>query len=123
MKFDDIVRVTGATPRHIRYLIAEGFVPAPTGGRTYATYSDIHVTAIRRYERLKRLGFPPAAIRLLLGAKEGVPVPVVPGLTVVVALELIGGTEDAAGIARQAAAKIEQILSPDGVAERSSDAG
>ena len=27
LKFDDLVSVTGSTPRQIRYLIAEGFVP------------------------------------------------------------------------------------------------
>ena len=111
MKFDELVSVTGTTPRQIRYLIAEGFVPPPTGGRTYATYSDVHVTAIRRYDRLRRLGFPPAAIRLLLEAREGIPVPIADGLTLVVAPDLIGRGGDVAGMAAKAAAKIEELLS------------
>jgi len=111
LKFDDLVRVSGTTPRQIRYLIAEGFVPPPTGGRTYATYSDVHVTAIRRYDRLRRLGFPPAAIRLLLEAREGIPVPIADGLTLVVAPDLIGRGGDVAGMAAKAAAKIEELLS------------
>ena len=111
MKFDEFVRLSGTTARQIRYLIAEGFVPPPTGGRTYATYSDDHVTAVRRYERLKGLGFPPAAIKLLLGAKAGIPVPIVPGLTLVIAPELIGSDRNARAIAAQAAEKIEEILS------------
>ncbi|MBG0807947.1 MerR family transcriptional regulator [Methylosinus sp. H3A] len=110
MKFDELVQATGIAARQIRYLIAEGFVPPPTGGRTYATYGDDHVRAIRRYERLKGLGFPPAAIRLLLDAKEGVPVPVVSGLTLVIAPELIGSAADASAIAAKAAAKIEELL-------------
>ncbi len=111
LKFDELVSVTGTTPRQIRYLIAEGFVPPPTGGRTYATYSDIHVTAIRRYDRLRSLGFPPAAIRLLLDAREGIPVPIIKGLTLVIAPELIGTGGDVDGIAAKAAAKITEILS------------
>ena len=65
-------------------MIAEGFVPPPTGGRTYAEYGEAHTTAIRRYARLKELGFPPAAIRVLLQAREGVPYPVADGVTLVV---------------------------------------
>lgn len=110
MKFDELVQSTGVAGRQIRYLISEGFVPPPTGGRTYATYSDNHVRAIRRYERLKGLGFPPAAIRLLLDAKEGIPVPIVPGLTLVIAPELIGSGDDASAIAAKAAGKIEELL-------------
>ena len=111
LKFDELVEITGTAPRQIRYLIAEGFVPPPTGGRTYATYNDVHVTAIRRYDRLRSLGFPPAAIRLLLDAREGIPVPVIDGLTLVIAPELIGAGGDVADIAAKAAAKIADILS------------
>ena len=111
LKFDDLVSITGTTPRQIRYLIAEAFVPPPTGGRTYATYNDVHVTAIRRYDRLRSLGFPPAAIRLLLDAREGIPVPIANGLTLVIALELIGSGGDVSGIAALAAAKVEELLS------------
>ncbi|MEQ1882744.1 MAG: helix-turn-helix domain-containing protein [Burkholderiales bacterium] len=111
LKFDDLVSITGTTPRQIRYLIAEGFVPPPAGGRTYATYSDVHVTAIRRYDRLRSLGFPPAAIRLLLDAREGVPVPIANGLTLVIAPELIGSGGDVDGIAAKAAAKVKELLS------------
>lgn len=112
LKFDDLVSITGTTPRQIRYLIAEGFVPPPTGGRTYATYSDVHVTAIRRYDRLRSLGFPPAAIRLLLEAREGIPVPIANGLTLVIAPELIGSGGDVPGMATKAAAKVEELLRP-----------
>lgn len=111
LKFEDLVDQTLTTPRQIRYLIAEGFVPPPLGGRTYATYNAGHVEAIRRYNRLRRLGFPPAAIRLLLDAREGVPVPIADGLTLVIAPELIGRGEDVAALAAKAAAKVEEVLS------------
>lgn len=110
MKFDELVRLTGAAPRQVRYLIAEGFVPPPSGGRTYATYGDAHVTAIARYERLRALGFPPAAIRLLLDAREGVPLPLAPGVTLVIATDLIGSGADAAPIVAEAAAKLGDLL-------------
>lgn len=111
LKFDDLVAITGTTPRQIRYLIAEGFVPPPTGGRTHAAYSDVHVTAIRRYDRMRSLGFPPAAIRLLLDAREGIPVPIIDGLTLVIAPDLIGSGGDVPGIAAKVAAKVEELLS------------
>ena len=63
-------------------------MPPPTGGRTYADYGEEHMAAIRRYVRLKELGFPPAAIRVLLEAREGVPFPVADGITLVVAPDL-----------------------------------
>ena len=59
-------------------------MPPPTGGRAMADYGETHVEAIQRYMRLRELGFPPAAIRRLLEAKEGAPFPVVPGITLVV---------------------------------------
>lgn len=111
LKLDDLVGATGATPRQIRYLIAEGFMPPPTGGRAYATYGEVHVTAIRRYERLRSLGFPPAAIRLLLDAREGIPVPIASGITLVIAPELIGSGGDVDAIAARCAARIGELLS------------
>jgi len=69
-------------------------VPAPRGGRANADYGDDHVAAIRRYVRLRDLGFPPAAIKLLLHAKEGAPFVVAPGVTLVVDPNLIGSGAD-----------------------------
>jgi MerR family copper efflux transcriptional regulator len=84
VRFQDIIRQTGVTERQLRYLIAEGFVPPPSGGRATAQYGEEHVAAVVRYARLKELGFPPAAIRRLLEAGAGVPIPVAEGLTLVV---------------------------------------
>lgn len=52
-------------PRFVRFLIAEGVIPAPSGGRTYATYGADHLHGIRRYLRLRDAGLSVAAIRLL----------------------------------------------------------
>ena len=88
MKLKQLSQCTGLAPRQIRYLIAEGFMPPPTGGRAHADYGEEHRTAIGRYLRLKELGFPPAAIRVLLEARTGVPFPVADGITLVVAPDL-----------------------------------
>src|SRR5215472_19071382 len=90
MNIRSLAALTGTAERQIRYLIAEGFVPAPRGGRANADYGDDHVAAIRRYVRLRDLGFPPAAIKLLLQAKEGAPFVVAPGVTLIVDPNLIG---------------------------------
>lgn len=110
MKLDQLATITGATVRQIRFLIAEGFVPRPDGGRTYASYDDKHVRAIRRFQRLKALGFPNAAICLLLNAREGVPIPVVEGVTLVVSTELIGHNVDVEPIVERAGVQLREAL-------------
>jgi MerR family copper efflux transcriptional regulator len=90
MNIRELIDLTGVAERQVRYLIAEGFVPAPHGGRSNADYGEEHVEAIRRYSRLRDLGFPPAAIKLLLEAHEGAPFSVAPGLTLVIDPKLLG---------------------------------
>ena len=89
MRLRDLIARTGVVERQVRYLISEGFVPAPRGGRANADYGEDHVEAIRRYARLRDLGFPPAAIKLLLPAREGAPFPVAPGVTLVISPDLL----------------------------------
>jgi MerR family transcriptional regulator, copper efflux regulator len=89
MHIRELAARTGVAERQIRYLIAEGFIPPPRGGRANADYGEDHVAAIDRYARLRDLGFPPAAIKLLLQAREGVPFPVAPGITLVVDPKLL----------------------------------
>jgi MerR family transcriptional regulator, copper efflux regulator len=90
MNIRELTARTGLAERQIRYLIAECFIPPPRGGRANANYDEDHVTAITRYVRLRDLGFPPAAIKLLLQTNEGAPFPVAPGLTLVVDPKLLG---------------------------------
>lgn len=123
MKIDEISAKTGAAVRQIRFLIAEGFVPPPEGGRTYARYGDEHVRAIRRYQRLKTLGFPNAAVRLLLDAREGVPVPVVDGLTLVIAPDLIGSDADVDKIVECTEKRLREALSDEAPRTRKRAAG
>jgi DNA-binding transcriptional MerR regulator len=90
MNIRELTSRTGLAERQIRYLIAEGFMPPPRGGRANADYDEDHVAAITRYTRLRDLGFPPAAIKLLLQSTEGAPFPVAPGLTLVIDPKLLG---------------------------------
>ena len=94
VKLPELLRRTGTTARQVRYLISEKFIPAPTGGRAHASYSDDHVRAIQKYLKLRQLGFSPASIRALLGARQGVPVPTDAGITLIVPAELVGSGRD-----------------------------
>jgi MerR family copper efflux transcriptional regulator len=46
-----------------------------------ADYGREHLAAIRRYQHLHGLGYPPAAIKLLLQTDEAIPIKIVPGVT------------------------------------------
>ena len=106
MRIVELAEQTGTSERQIRYLIAEGFVPAPRGGRANADYGEDHVAAVERYTRLRDLGFPPAAIKLLLEAKQGAPFPVVPGVTLVVDPGLVASGDDVEPLVQ----RLRQIL-------------
>lgn len=106
MNIHQLVEETGIAERQVRYLVAEGFIPPPKGGRANADYGEDHLVGIRRYTRLRELGFPPAAIKLLLQAGEGAPFPVAPGITLVIAAQLlVSGTP-----VRPLVARIQKIL-------------
>ena len=121
MNIRELISRTGIADRQIRYLIAEGFMPAPHGGRSNADYDEDHVVAIQRYTRLKDLGFPPAAIKLLLQGGHGAPFTVAPGITLVINPDLLGQIADVTPIINRAAALLtdqleEQTHEPDHVA-------
>jgi MerR family transcriptional regulator, copper efflux regulator len=110
MNMQELSARTGVAERQIRYLIAEGFIPAPTGGRATADYSDEHVNGIERYSRLKSLGFAPAAIKVLLHAGQGVPFVVGPGLTLTIDPKLIASGQDIELYAEKIKAVLRQAL-------------
>jgi DNA-binding transcriptional MerR regulator len=95
-------------------MIAEGFMPPPTGGRAHAQYGEEHQRAIDRYQRLKALGFPPAAIRRLLQARAGAPFPVASGVTLVVDPELIGVRRDLAPLRSELERLLLELFDGDG---------
>ena len=110
MNIRELTSRTGIVERQIRYLIAEGFMPPPHGGRSNADYDEDHVVAIQRYTRLKELGFPPAAIKLLLQGGHGAPFTVAPGITLVVNPDLLGQVADVTPIINRATALLKDLL-------------
>ena len=113
MNIRELTRRTRVTERQVRYLIAEGFIPSPRGGRANADYGEDHVAAIRRYEKLRELGFPPAAIKLLLQAREGAPFTIAPGVTLVIDPNLLGSGARAAPLIERAAKLLTELLKDD----------
>ena len=101
MNMRELSLLTGQPERQIRYMIAEGFVPSPRGGRAHADYGDDHVTAIRRYAVLRQQGLPPQAIRVLLASGVAAPFPVIPGVTLHVDPQLIGSGMDVDALANR----------------------
>jgi len=110
MRMNELTDLSGIAERQVRYLIAEGFIPPPRGGRANADYGEDHVAAIQRYVRLRDLGFPPAAIKLLLQAREGAPIPVAPGITLVVDPDLIGSGADVGDLAERIVTLLSKVL-------------
>ena len=115
MRIQELTERTGETARTIRFLIAEGVMPPPTGGRAQAEYGETHLAAIRRYQRLRAAGYKISAIRLLIERGEAVSLAVAPGLTLQIDPALAGTALDAEAIARQVAAALAAFLqeSPD----------
>ena len=110
MNIRDLAAKTGLAERQIRYLIAEGFIPAPSGGRANADYGEPHVAGIQRYMRLRELGFPPAAIKLLLDAGEGAPFVIAPGVTLVIDPVHIGTGKDTTDLVRRIDALLTELF-------------
>lgn len=110
MNIRELASLTGTPERQIRYMIAEGFVPPPTGGRAHADYGDDHVAAIRRYELLKARGFSPQAIRALHAGGVTVPFPVMPGITLHIDPQLVGVDVDPEALADRIRLLIEAVL-------------
>ncbi len=115
MNIRELIAATQITERQVRYLISEGFMPPPEGGRANASYGQNHLDAIQRYNRLRELGFPPAAIKLMLEAKEGIPFPVTPDVTLIIAPGLLKSGADPEPIVAAVQSLLKDILkeSPD----------
>jgi MerR family transcriptional regulator, copper efflux regulator len=108
MNIRELAALTGTPERQIRYLIAEGFMPSPSGGRANASYGDEHAEAIRRYSSLRSLGFPPAAIKRLFETGQGAPFPVMPGVTLLIAPDLLSRESDPQAITEHLRKFLEQ---------------
>ena len=86
MKFDELQRRTGQEARFLRYLIGQGIVPPPVGGRKMASYGEEHVAAVESYVALRQADVPRSVIQSLqdtsrpLGGK--VSMTVAPGVAI-----------------------------------------
>ena len=114
MTLRELTERVGVAPRQVRYMIAEGFVPPPAGGRAHASYGEEHVVAIQRYMRLRGLGFTPASIRVLQQAEKGVPFTVAPGVTLVVEPALIASGEPVGPLSRRIESLLGEVLNKRG---------
>jgi MerR family transcriptional regulator, copper efflux regulator len=112
MNIRDLSSRTGTPERQIRYMIAEGFVPPPRGGRAHADYGDDHVAAIRRYNTLRRRGLPPQAIRVLLASGTTAPFPVAPGVSLHVDPQLLGAAMDVDALVDRIRDVLSNIMEP-----------
>lgn len=106
MDIHELTALVGETPRHIRFLIAEGFMPPPTGGRARAQYGAEHIEAVRRYRWLRER-FSPSQIKVMMSAgSDGLRMPVAPGINLLVDLSLVGQRLDPVRIA----ARVQEML-------------
>lgn len=104
--------LVGETPRQIRFLIAEGFMPPPTGGRARAQYGPEHVEAVRRYRWLRQR-FSPAQIKVMMAAAaDGLRLPVAPGIALLIDVSLIGPGLDPARVAERVRELLADLPQP-----------
>jgi MerR family transcriptional regulator, copper efflux regulator len=110
MTLRELTLLTGLAERQIRYLIAEGLMPAPRGGRAHADYGDDHVAAIRRYTTLRHSGLLPSAIKLLLENPASVPFPVAPGIALHVDPSVLGQGRDVTALIDRLRTVLEDLF-------------
>jgi MerR family transcriptional regulator, copper efflux regulator len=110
MRIQELTERTGETARTVRFLIAEGVMPPPSGGRALAEYSDAHLAAIRRYQRLRAAGYKISAIRLLIERDEAVSLAIAPGISLQLDPTVTGSALDAEAIGRLVTAALTDFL-------------
>lgn len=75
MTLAELTEQLAVEPRQIRFLIAEGILPAAQKtGRAADAYDDTHLRQARRYLALHRMGMKPASIRVLMAFDDTAPV-------------------------------------------------
>ena len=113
MNINGAAAAVGETPRQIRYLIAEGFIPNPEGSRAKPDYRQIHADAIRRYQLLRK-DYKPAQIKVLLEAerlvRDGEQIALAPGVILTVAPKLLDPNAQPRAIGDLVAAALEAII-------------
>ena len=106
LKLLELIEAAGgppATPRFVRFLISEGVIRPPSGGRAHADYDTEHLRGIVTYLRLRDLGFSLTQVREILKSERGETVPVELAAGVVLHVDL---------------ARLDRGMSPAAAAER-----
>jgi DNA-binding transcriptional MerR regulator len=113
MDIHEFTALVGETPRQIRFLIAEKFMPSPTGGRAHAQYGPEHVEAVHRYRQL-RSRYSPAQIKLMMSAySPKLLLPVAPGVELLLDRSLLGPRISAEKIADRVRQVLSELPSPE----------
>ena len=66
----DLVDLSGVTPRTVRYYIAQGLLPSPDGAGPAARYTEGHLARLRLIRQLQREHLPLAEIRSRLAGLD-----------------------------------------------------
>lgn len=75
MTLSEFAERLGIPPRQIRFMIAEGILPAATRtGRSADAYEEMHVSKAQRYLALHRMGMKPGSIKVLMAFDDAVPI-------------------------------------------------
>ena len=75
MTLQELADKLGVAARQIRFLIAEGILPAAQKtGRSADAYGDEHLRHAQRYLALHRMGMKPASIKVLMTFDDAVPI-------------------------------------------------
>ena len=75
MTLNELAERLSIPPRQIRFMIAEGILPAASRtGRAADAYDEAHVSKGQRYLALHRLGMKPGSIKVLMEFDAAVPI-------------------------------------------------
>jgi DNA-binding transcriptional MerR regulator len=115
MTMQELVAAAGGgqvTARFVRFLIAEGVIPPPSGGRAHAVYGAEHLQGVVGYIRLRALGLSTKQVRSVLRAAQAqtVPLQLAPGLALHIDLAAFDRRSDPGAIARLAEAALTDLL-------------
>jgi len=115
VKITELVERAGGgqvTARFIRFLIAEGIIDPPSGGRANADYGEAHLQGVVNYLRLRELGFSLTQVKEIFksGRGETVPVEIAPGLSLHIDLARLDRAISPADAARRVHHVLFQML-------------
>jgi DNA-binding transcriptional MerR regulator len=115
VKLAELVEAAGGgqvTARFVRFLIAEGIIDPPSGGRAHADYGETHLRGIVEYLRLRELGFSLTQVKVIFRSQraETVPVELAPGVSLHIDLANLDRGTSPAEVAERARRILSEIL-------------